>query len=37
MGHLLQPLMSDGKWVVIQTESGVNQTYEVDENTVIPS
>ncbi|HNP59853.1 MAG TPA: hypothetical protein PKM72_03375 [Nitrospirales bacterium] len=32
-GHLLQPLMGDCKWVVIQTESGINQTHEVDENT----
>ncbi|MDT3779627.1 hypothetical protein PJI16_18860 [Nitrospira sp. MA-1] len=32
-GHLLQPLMGNCKWVVIQTESGINQTYEVDENT----
>lgn len=31
-GHLLQPLMGDCKWVVIQTESEINETYEVDED-----
>lgn len=28
-GHLLQPLMGDHQWAVIQTENGVNETYEV--------
>ncbi|MFZ1746730.1 MAG: hypothetical protein WAU17_12475 [Nitrospirales bacterium] len=30
-GHLLQPLMGDHQWAVIQTEKGTNETYEVDE------
>lgn len=30
-GHLLQPLMGDHQWAVIQTENGANETYEVDE------
>jgi len=30
-GHLLQPLMGDHKWAVIQTEQGKNETYEIDE------
>jgi len=30
-GHLLQPLLGDHKWAVIQTEKGTNETYEVNE------
>ena len=30
-GHLLQPLIGDHQWAVIQTEKGANETYEVDE------
>lgn len=30
-GHLLQPLLGDHKWAVIQTENGAKETYEVDE------
>ncbi len=30
-GHLLQPLMGDHRWAVIQTEKGANETYEVKE------
>jgi hypothetical protein len=30
-GHLLQPLLGDHQWAVIQTEKGANETYEVDE------
>ena len=30
-GHLLQPLIGDHQWAVIQTEKGTNETYEVDE------
>ena len=30
-GHLLQPLMGDHQWAVIQTEQGANETYEVKE------
>lgn len=30
-GHLLQPLMGDHQWAVIQTKKGTNETYEVDE------
>ncbi|MEO8327880.1 MAG: hypothetical protein ABI618_18670, partial [Nitrospirota bacterium] len=30
-GHLLQPLIGDYMWAVIQTEAGTNETYEVDE------
>lgn len=30
-GHLLQPLLGDHRWAVVQTDKGANQTYEVDE------
>ncbi len=30
-GHLLQPLMGDHQWIVIQTEKGTIETYEVNE------
>ena len=30
-GHLLQPLMGDHQWAVIQREKGTTETYEVDE------
>jgi len=30
-GHLLQPLMGDHNWAVIQTENGANETYQVGE------
>jgi len=30
-GHLLQPLLGDHQWAVIQTEKGANETYKVDE------
>jgi len=32
-GHLIQPLMGDRQWAVIQTERGTNEAYEVDEKT----
>lgn len=32
-GTLLQPLIGDHRWAVIQTEKGTNETYEVDEKT----
>jgi len=30
-GRLLQPLLGDHHWAVIQTENGANETYQVNE------